>query len=137
MPQKLSGGCACGAIRYEGDADPLVIMNCHCRDCQKASGSAYAAIVVVPKAAIQIRGEPRYHKVVGQSGKATERGFCPSCGSPLTITSERRPDIFGLQAGSLDDPSAYRPMMDVFTSSAQPWDTMDPKLQKYSHGPPA
>jgi hypothetical protein len=136
MPQKISGGCACGAIRYEWDADPLIMMNCHCRDCQKASGSAYAAIVVVPKAAIQIRGEPRYHKVVGQSGKATERGFCPSCGSPLTITSERRPDIFGLQAGSLDDPSAYRPMMDVFTSSAQPWDTMDPKLQKHSHGPP-
>jgi hypothetical protein len=136
MPQKLSGGCACGAIRYECDADPLIMMNCHCRDCQKASGSAYAAIVVVPKAAIQIRGEPRYHKVVGQSGKATERGFCPSCGSPLTITSERRPDIFGLQAGSLDDPSAYRPMMDVFTSSAQPWDTMDPKLQKHSHGSP-
>jgi hypothetical protein len=136
VPKKLSGSCACGAIRYECDADPLIMMNCHCRDCQRASGSAYAAIVVVPKAATQIRGELRYHKVVGHSGKATERGFCPSCASPLTITSERRPDILGLQAGSLDDPSAYRPMMDVFTSSAQPWDTMDPKLQKLSHGPP-
>ena len=136
MPQKLSGGCACGAIRYECDADPIIMMNCHCRDCQKASGGGYAAIVVVPKAAVQIRGEPRYHKVIGQSGKATERGFCPNCGSPMTATSERRPDVLGLQAGSLDDPSTYQPMMDVFTSSSQPWDKMDAKLQKYSHSPP-
>ena len=136
MPQKLSGGCACGAIRYECDADPIIMMNCHCRDCQKASGSAYAAIVVVPKAAVQIRGELRYHKVVGQSGKATGRGFCPNCGSQITIKSERRPEFLGLQAGSLDDPSTYHPMMDVFTSSSQPWDHMDPKVEKHSHGAP-
>ena len=136
MPQNLSGGCACGATRYECDADPLIMLNCHCRDCQKASGSAYAAIVVVPKAAIQIRGEPRYYKVVGQSGKATERGFCASCGSPLTVTSERRPGVIGLQAASLDDPSTYQPVMDVFTSSAQRWDHLDPNAQKHSHSPP-
>jgi hypothetical protein len=98
MPQKLSGGCACSAIRYECDADPVMMMNCHCRDCQKASGSAYAAIVVVPKAAVKIRGEPRYHKVVAQSGKATQRGFCPNCGSQIILMSERRPDALGLQA---------------------------------------
>ena len=78
MPQKLSGGCACGAIRYECDADPIIMMNCHCRDCQKASGSGYAAIVVVPKAAIQIRGEQRYHKVIGQSGKARKHSETPA-----------------------------------------------------------
>jgi hypothetical protein len=136
MPQKLSGECACGAIRYECDADPIIMMNCHCRDCQKASGSGYAAIVVVPQAAVRIRGEQRYHKVIGKSGKATERGFCPECGNPLTITSERRPGVLGLQAGSLDDPSSYQPMIDVFTSSSQPWDKMEPKLPKHSHSPP-
>jgi len=136
MPQKLSGGCACGAIRYECDADPVIMMNCHCRDCQKASGSAYAAIVVVPKGAVKIRGEPRYHKVVAQSGKVTQRGFCPNCGSQIILMSERRPDALGLQAGSLDDPSTYQPIMDVFTSSSQPWDHMDPKVQKHSHGLP-
>ena len=136
MPRKLSGRCSCGAIRYECDADPIIMMNCHCRDCQQASGSGYAAIVVVPKAAIQIRGQQSYHKVIGQSGKATERGFCPNCGSPITVTSERRPDVLGLQAGSLNDPSTYQPMMNVFTSSSQPWDKMDAKLQKYSHSPP-
>ena len=112
------------------------MLNCHCRDCQQASGSAYAAIVVVPKAAVQIRGEPRYHKVVGRAGKAIERRFCPNCGSQVTVKLERLPDILGLQAGSLDDPSIYRPAMNVFTASAQAWDHMDPTVQKHTHAPP-
>jgi hypothetical protein len=136
MPQILSGGCACGDIHYECNADPVLMLNCHCRDCQQASGSAYAAIVAVPNAAVQIRGELRYHKIVGQVGQAIERGFCPSCGCQVTVKLERLPDVLGLQAGSLDDPAAYRPMMDVFTSSAQPWDHMDPKVLKHTHGPP-
>ena len=78
MGQTLSGGCACGAIRYETESDPVIMLNCHCRDCQKASGSAYAAIVVFPSDAVRMTGEPRYHKVVGNAGKAVERGFCPT-----------------------------------------------------------
>jgi len=136
MAQKLSGGCACGAIDYVCSASPVIMLNCHCRDCQQASGSAYAAIVVVPKATVQIGGELRYHKVVGQGGKAIGRGFCPNCGSQVTVKLERLPDILGLQAGSLEDPSIYRPAMDVFTASAQPWDHMDPSVQKHTHAPP-
>ncbi len=93
MAQQLSGGCACGAIHYECNVDPIIMLNCHCRDCQQASGSAYAAIVAVPKVAVQMRGEPRYHKLVGEAGKAVERGFCPSCGSQVTMKLERLPDI--------------------------------------------
>ena len=136
MAQKLSGGCACGAVHYECSADPVMMLNCHCRDCQKASGSAYAAIAVVPKAAVQFRGEPRYYKVVGQVGKAIERGFCANCGSPVAVKLDRLPDLLGLQAGSLDDPSIYRPKMDAFTASAQPWDHMDPAVQKHAHAVP-
>ena len=137
MAQKLSGRCACGAIRYECNVDPVVMFNCHCRDCQRASGSAYAAIVVVPKVAVKVWGEPCYHKIIGGSGKVIERGFCPTCGSQVTTKLERLPDIFVLQAGSLDDPSAYRPVMDVYISSAQPWDHMDPNVPKHAKGPPS
>ena len=136
MAQKISGGCACGAIHYECNADPVVMLNCHCRDCQRASGSAYAAVVVVPKSAVQMRGEPRYYKAVGKAGKAIERGFCPTCGSQVTVKLERLPDAMGLQAGSLDDPSIQRPKMDVFTSSAQPWDHMNPNIQRHTENPP-
>jgi hypothetical protein len=136
MTQKLSGGCACGALHYDCNADPVFMFNCHCRDCQRASGSAYAAIVVVPKAAVQMRGEVRYHKIIGDVGKAIERGFCPTCGSHVVDRLERQPNILALQAGSLDDPSMHRPKMDVFTSRAQPWAHMDPAIPKQAQGVP-
>ena len=136
MAQTLSGGCACGAIRFECKADPLLMFNCHCRNCQRANGSVYAAIVAVPKAAVQLLGEPRYHTIVGRSGKTVERGFCQACGSQVMMKIERLPDVLGLQAGCLDDPSVYSPAMDAFTASAQPWDYMAPNLQKYAQAPP-
>ncbi len=134
MGQNLSGGCACGAIRYETDADPMLMLNCHCRDCQKASGSAYAAIVVVPEPAVRLTGEPRYHKSIGDGGKAVERGFCPTCGSQVLTKLERMPDVLGLKAGTLDDPSLYKPAMDIFADSAQPWDHMNPDTKKFPQG---
>jgi len=136
MAETLSGGCACGAIRFECQAAPVLAVNCHCRDCQRASGTAFSAILAVPKLELQLAGEPRYHKTVGKNGKASERGFCQTCGSQLTFKWERFPDIVGLQAGCLDDPSLYKPMMDVFTASAQPWDHMDPNLQRHAGAPP-
>jgi hypothetical protein len=134
MGRHLTGGCACGSIKYETDADPAVMLNCHCRDCQRASGSAYAAIMVFPKPAVRLSGEPRYHRIVGNGGKAVERGFCPNCGSQVTMKLERLPDVLGVQAASLDDPSRYNPAMDIFTDSAQPWDHMQPDTQKLRQG---
>ena len=78
MTQKLSGGCACGQVRYDGESDPPAMFNCHCRDCQQASGSAFAAIVAVPKGAIRINAELRYHRLTARSGMGVERGFCPA-----------------------------------------------------------
>lgn len=137
MGQNFSGGCACGAIRYTIDGDPIVMLNCHCRDCQQASGSGHAAFMVVPKGAVQLRGEPRYHRIVGNGGKYVERGFCANCGSQVVCRMERMPDLLGLHAGSLDDPAQYKPAMDIFTTSAQPWDHMSPDTQKLPRGLPA
>ena len=76
--------------------------------CQQASGTAYATVAVVPKTAVQIRGEPRYHKTVGQAGKTVERGFCPSCGSPAIVKLERLPDDLALLAGTMHLPFNLR-----------------------------
>jgi len=129
-----SGGCACGAIRYQAHADPIIMLNCHCRDCQRASGSAYAAIAVFRLAAMQVEGAPRYHSVIGGSGKKVERGFCPACGSPVCAKLEHLPDVFGVQAASLDDPALFKPAMDLFTTGAHAWDHMDPSLPKKPRG---
>jgi hypothetical protein len=130
----LSGGCACGAVRYEMSVEPVLMLNCHCRSCQRAGGGAYAAIMVVPKRGFRLSGELRFHRSIGDSGKAVERGFCPACGSQVAMKLERMPDLIGLQAGSLADPSRYEPAMDVFTEGAQRWDHMQPERKKFPQG---
>lgn len=138
MPSPFSGGCACGAIRYECSADPLITLNCHCRDCQRASGSAYAALLNVPIAAFTLtRGTLKYHRVTGESGNTLDRGFCPECGSPVVIKGQRASSLglIVLWAASLDDPSWFRPVMDIFVVSAQQWDYLNPALRKFERTP--
>ena len=132
----FTGGCACGVIRYECSAAPLFIGNCHCRDCQQFSGSAYTSNVSVPAVAFTFtQGEPRYYAVTGEMGKTLYRGFCSACGSPVGGRVAELPDMRWVTAASLDDPSGLEPQADTWTSSAQPWDTMNPALPKYEHTP--
>jgi hypothetical protein len=124
-PTVFSGGCACGAIRYESSEAPVAMVNCHCRDCQRAGGSAYSPTVVVRATALRFTaGEPTYFGVTAESGSRVRRAFCAACGAPLLATTSIRPNVIGVRAGSLDDPSWFRPTADVWTSSAQPWDVM-------------
>ena len=134
MKIPFAGGCACGAVRYECAAEPIMALNCHCRDCQRASGTAYASGIFVPSSALRFAsGEPRYHVSTADSGNIASRGFCADCGSPVVAKQSQWP-VFIIYASSLDDPSDHRPTMDIFTSSAQPWDHMDPALPKYPKG---
>jgi len=131
MSAPLIGGCACGAIRYSAEGEALFSMNCHCRDCQHETGSAYAAVLVVPRATFEVtQGTPKYFELTADSGHTTRRAFCGNCGSPLFGLPGISPEIVTLRAGSLDDPSVFRPSQDIYTSSAQPWDYMNPALAK-------
>ena len=127
----ISGGCSCGAVRYIVNADPILMVNCHCRGCQRASGAAYAPIVVVPLSAVEMEGELSYYKIVGANGGVVERGFCPICGSRVVNRLGRLPEILGLMAGNLDDPTLHRPSMDLFTASAHAWDLLAPDTRKF------
>jgi len=131
----FSGGCACGAIRFECSAAPIGMVNCHCRDCQKASGGSFSPTVIVPAAALRlVQGEPTYHQVRAESGHTARRAFCAYCGTPLFAASTAKRDCAGIKAGSLDDPSWFKPEADVWTCSAQPWDHMDPAVPKFVKG---
>jgi hypothetical protein len=132
MATSFTGGCACGAIRYECSATPIFALNCHCRDCQRATGTAYASVLRVPTKAFRVtQGEPRFYTVTADSGNTVSRGFCPECGSPLFSRLSGMTDVVGVRAGSLDDPNWHRPAADIFTKSAQPWDYMNPELPKF------
>jgi hypothetical protein len=135
MSTSFSGGCACRAIRYTSAAEPIVAWNCHCCDCQRASGGAYTPVFYVVKSALTITGEIKYHKVQTKSGNTNSRGFCPECGSPLFAAPSLLPAFMGIFVGSLDDPSWVRPTIELWTVSAQPWDHLNPALSKVETQP--
>jgi hypothetical protein len=135
MKTPFTGGCMCGEIRYKCTAEPIFMGNCHCRDCQQATGTAFAAAILVPRNAVTIVGDVKYYEVTGDSGSIVGRGFCPNCGSRL-FSKPPIPELMGIMAGSLDDPSDFQPMIDFYTASAQPWDYMNPDLPKFDKLPP-
>jgi hypothetical protein len=137
MPTARTGGCLCGRVRYESTGEPTFSLLCHCRDCQRQSGSAYIAAMRVPAAGFRIiRGEPRRYVSRSDAGNEITRVFCGDCGSPLYVAVATRPDLIGLRVTSLDDPSGFRPDANIFAKSAQPWDHMDPAVPRYDTYPP-
>jgi hypothetical protein len=125
MP-KISGGCLCGAVRYESSAEPLGSAICHCTDCQHVSGSAFSVNVVVPASSVTFKGEsPASYAYKGGSGKALSRKFCPKCGSSIASEAEALPGVLIIKAGTLDDSSWLKPNTHIWTSSAQSWVRID------------
>ncbi len=137
MAAARTGGCLCGAVRYESAGDPVFSLQCHCRDCQRQSGTAYIAAMRVPAAGFRVtRGMPKRYLTRSDSGNEVSRVFCGDCGSALYVQVSTRPDLVGLRVGTLDDPSGFRAEADIFVKSAQPWDHMNPALPKYATYPP-
>jgi hypothetical protein len=116
-----------------------MMFKCHCRDCQQVTGGGFCPGLLVPASAFRLtKGQLRYHSTPSLAGGRHQRGFCTECGSRLTGGQfEGRPsEMIGITAGSLDDPSDFRPEVDFFVCDVQPWDQMDPALPKYELYPP-
>ncbi len=128
---RYTGGCACGQMKYDITGESVRMLNCHCRDCQRASGSAYAALLAFEQKSVKLTGELRYYGVTSERGKRLERGFCPNCGNPVTIKPGARPNLLYVQAGSLDDPSLHKPTAQIWVRSAPPWDHIDPRIPRF------
>jgi hypothetical protein len=132
MKLPITGGCVCGAVRYECAAAPLLMLKCHCRDCQQVSGGPYVPAVVFPIRAFKItQGALQHYATPSLAGGHNLRGFCAQCGSRLTGAENPEKGIIGVVASSLDDPSLFKSQMDIFVCDAQSWDLMDPALPKH------
>jgi hypothetical protein len=132
-----SGGCTCGAIRYEITAEPVRSFQCQCRDCQRDTGGGHASVMVFPRAAMQISGDVVENPRTADSGAEIRKGFCGHCGSPLYNKPQSVPDMIGVHVGTLDDPSGFEPEIVVFASRGHSWDHLDPALPKVPHARPA
>src|SRR3954470_9397788 len=97
---KVEGRCLCGAVSYSTGADPVFTAVCHCRDCQRQTGTAFSVIVGVPAAAFELTGDLGTHVTVGDDhGLEVQRRFCPECGSPVMSESGGLPDVVIVKAG--------------------------------------
>ena len=133
----ITGGCACRNIRYEYPGEQILSVNCHCSNCQRASGTGYAAIIVVWKDQFEItNGEVSYYIREPEDGDYLRRGFCAACGSPVSMLRQTRPKLAYILAGSLDSPERYQPSMNIFTDEAHSWDAMDGSLETFVGMPP-
>ncbi len=108
----------CGEIRYECQAEPVVSFICHCTDCQKFTGSVFAADLFFPRESFRIlSGTATKFAVTAESGKKNEREFCSKCGASLFEVLEKRPDFIAVAAGSLDDKAVFKPARHIWTKS--------------------
>jgi hypothetical protein len=130
MTQKYSGRCLCGEINYSTDAEPLFTGNCHCKACQRSSGSAFIPAMFFPEKNVSICGEAKFFASASDLGGEHRRGFCQNCGSQLFAKFSAMPGMIGIKAGTLDNAANYVPTMDFYVASAAPWDHMNPLLPK-------
>ena len=117
----MTGGCLCGRVRYSVSGDAVMQVNCHCKNCQRQSGSAFSTIIGVPEGALSIEGEFKTFDDQGESGEAVLRDFCPNCGSPLFSRVAVAPGLIFIKVGTLDDTSGFTPAMHLWTKSKQHW----------------
>jgi hypothetical protein len=117
----IVGGSLCGAVRYTATAEPIACRLCWCRDCQYFAAGSATVNVVFPAAAISLSGPLRDYLSVADSGNRMHRQFCERCGTPVASSSEARPHLMILRAGTLDDPELARPSLTIWTDSAPTW----------------
>jgi hypothetical protein len=118
----LRGRCACGAVRYTLAADPLIVHACHCRDCQRLTGSAFVVNLWIEADLVDALGAaPRSFRLKGGSGRPHDVFFCGRCATHLWSRYGTPGDSLFVRAGTLDDPSVVTPDVHIFARTKAPW----------------
>ncbi len=120
---KIEGGCACGGIRYESDAEPVIVANCYCEDCRKSSGASNSYNLVMPAGSVTITGNTvsTYVDRNGASGQPFNRHFCSVCGTHFRSEGPGHPGIEIIKGGTLDNPGDYPPAAHIWCEQKPLW----------------
>ena len=92
MSASFEGGCLCGAVRYECNAEPVVAGHCHCVDCRRSSGTGHCSHMGVPKDSVTVTGVVSVYERPSDTGNVVGRAFCPTCGAAIYSTNSAMPD---------------------------------------------
>jgi len=122
MADDLEGGCACGAVRYRLTAAPMFVHCCHCLDCQRQTGSAFVLNALIETGHIELlQGAPRPVGVPTDSGRPHDIYRCPECQTALWSDYGGRPFLRFVRIGTLDNASALKPDVHIYTRSKLAW----------------
>lgn len=116
-----TGGCLCGAVRYEIEGEPIYAGLCFCRDCQRVSGSGFAPFMGIAASAFRVTGETRRFACASARGGEAVRNACPICSSLLfggIVGQDLQHTVY---AGTLDDPSGFKPVIAIFNRDRPTW----------------
>ena len=131
-----TGGCLCGNIKYKFNREDVVSAgHCHCKDCQKITGSGKATIVFIPTKSLEINNNYKVYSVIGHDGTNVHRGFCPNCGSPVISYVTEQPDLRFIKAGSLDNSSWINIESSFWSISANKWDPVNENIPCFEQNP--
>lgn len=130
-----TGGCLCGANRYEIVGAPLALIACHCTDCQRRGGGAISLSMPLMDASLRtLQGTLiKYEERIAERTKTSE--ICGACHTRLTVRNTATPGMVILKAGTLDDCSDLRPVAHAWVRSKQPWVTLDPACLTFDEQP--
>jgi hypothetical protein len=120
---KIDGGCHCGFITYEADANPEQTTICHCTDCQTFTGSAFRTTVPAKAETFKLRsGEPKVYVKTAESGRGRVQAFCPQCGTPIYATAVGdEPQTYGVRVGTIRQRDRFVPRKQIWARSALGW----------------
>jgi hypothetical protein len=130
-PFPLEGGCDCRQVRYRMESAPLVVHCCHCRWCQRESGSAFALNAMIEADRVALLGtEPELVNTPSESGQGQVIARCPHCRVAVWSNySGAGPLLRFVRVGTLDDPDCLPPDIHIFTASKQPWMVLPPEAR--------
>ncbi len=133
--KRYTGGCLCGALRYEAEGEPMNSGHCYCADCRKASGSGFIPFMGFRSSAVRFTGQSRTFTSKAASGGDAVRNYCPICGSLVFGGRVGQDSSHTIYAGSLDEPSAFRPTIAIFTRDRPDWAIIPPNLAAFARLP--
>ena len=133
---RYSGGCLCGALRWEARAEPLYQGHCYCADCRKASGSGFVPYMGFAADTLTITGETLSYGSPSANGNIALRNSCPRCGGLVFGGEVGVSEEFTIYAGSLDDPEQFQPNAAIFTQGRPDWAAIPAHFAVFERMPP-
>jgi hypothetical protein len=130
----MKASCQCGQLRAEVPGATEAVVACHCRSCQKRSGSPFGVAAYYPLAKVGVAGVFREFSRPTDAGGTFTHGFCPDCGTTVFMRGTKNPDVTGIPIGCFDEPHGMRPIRSVWEEHRHAWVEIAPALQHFPRG---